>query len=347
MLSRIADAVGAFDERDSLRAHASRYRNLYDAVTDFFRPRRIDGGWTEPFDPLVKEGNQPWAYGGGPGYTEGNAWHYLFFPHHDIHGMAALMGGEKRYVERLDEFFTTEAFYLTNQPLFVQPWLFTYIPGAEWKSHKKVSEVIATNFRLGRNGLPGNDDLGSTSSWAVWSMLGLYPILDGQALYRVGRPVFDSVVIHTHAPDGQPHDVHVVRVGDGDYVGSVKVDGDSNAIGSLAYAALHTASRIEIRCLADHPSEDSIGNASSMLSSYIPNNGFSLQPNPAIDVCIVIVADGLAWEISVIDALGRIIASTSTSTTSHLNTRNLAPGAYLVHGRSGNKHFVSTLCVQR
>lgn len=347
-LAHIAEAVGDIASRDVLLAQSARYRNVYDSQTGFFRPRTLDGSWSEPFDPTAKEGNQWWEYGGGPGFTEGSAWHYLFFPYHDVRGAAILMGGEPRYVQRLDEFFAHEKFRLDNQPLFTQPWLYTYIRGAEWKSHARVREVLASNFSVKRDGIPGNDDLGSTSSWAAWSMLGLYPILDGKAQYRIGRPAFTDVTLQTETPAGQPHRVQIVRIGDGAYVNKVIVDGVANELGALKYSALHAASRIELHCSDEHPDESSIENTSGV-RAHTPAYNVHIAPNPADEVLSIGVDDGLQWFITIFDAFGQAVASTSTHTYAwvHVDVSNLAPGAYFVCGRQDDKSFIRKVLVQR
>nr|WP_308199486.1 glycoside hydrolase domain-containing protein [Chitinophaga sedimenti] len=58
------------------------YRNVYDSVSGFMRPRKADGSWYGPFDPFE------W---GGP-YVEGNAWHWLWSVFHDTRGLVDLVG---------------------------------------------------------------------------------------------------------------------------------------------------------------------------------------------------------------------------------------------------------------
>jgi putative alpha-1,2-mannosidase len=43
--------------------------------------------------------------------------------------------------------------------------------------------------------MPGNDDAGSTSSWYVFSTLGLYPIYPGVAGFVVSSPAFTSMTV--------------------------------------------------------------------------------------------------------------------------------------------------------
>lgn len=48
-------------------------------------------------------------------------------------------------------------------------------------------------------GLPGNDDAGAMSSWALWAMIGLFPMVPGTTTMAVGSPEFTSVTIHAGA----------------------------------------------------------------------------------------------------------------------------------------------------
>ena len=40
------------------------------------------------------------------------------------------------------------------------------------------------------DGYPGNDDLGTLSSWYVFGALGLYPEVPGVGLLAIGSPLF-------------------------------------------------------------------------------------------------------------------------------------------------------------
>lgn len=47
------------------------------------------------------------------------------------------------------------------------------------------------------DGIPGNDDTGTMSAWAVFTMLGLYPDCPGEPYYTLTSPTFDRVEIDT------------------------------------------------------------------------------------------------------------------------------------------------------
>lgn len=42
---------------------------------------------------------------------------------------------------------------------------------------------------------PGNDDTGTMSAWAIFSMIGLYPDCPGMPDYMLTTPTFDKVTI--------------------------------------------------------------------------------------------------------------------------------------------------------
>ena len=52
-------------------------------------------------------------------------------------------------------------------------------------------------FTTAPDGIPGNDDTGTMSAWAVFTMLGLYPDCPGEPYYTLTAPVFDRAEIDT------------------------------------------------------------------------------------------------------------------------------------------------------
>jgi putative alpha-1,2-mannosidase len=84
---------------------------------------------------------------------------------------------------------------MANEPDIGYPYLFNYLPGQEWRTQNKVSELISKHFKNTPDGLPGNDDTGTMSAWLIYSMMGLYPISPAKAVYAVTSPVFDKITI--------------------------------------------------------------------------------------------------------------------------------------------------------
>jgi predicted alpha-1,2-mannosidase len=188
-LARLAEALGHAGDAQELARRAQGYRLLYDARTGLLRPRNADGSFPEPFDPDALEGSMPWPQSGGPGYVEGSAWNYAFFVPHDTPGLIALHGPQA-FVERLQWVLDTGRFSLWNEPDIAYPYLFDYVPGAQWRTQRAVREAMARFFGTGPDGIPGNDDTGTLSAWFVFSALGLYPDAPGIPRYALGSPLF-------------------------------------------------------------------------------------------------------------------------------------------------------------
>ena len=58
-------------------------------------------------------------------------------------------------------------------------------------THKLLKEY----FKNAPEGIPGNDDTGTMSAWAVFNMIGLYPDCPGEPSYTLTSPVFDKITI--------------------------------------------------------------------------------------------------------------------------------------------------------
>ncbi|HJU56544.1 MAG TPA: glycoside hydrolase domain-containing protein, partial [Pyrinomonadaceae bacterium] len=78
--------------------------------------------------------------------------------------------------------------------VFPVPWLYNYA-GAPWKTQAVTRRVLTELFTPDPGGLPGNDDLGATSSWIVFAAVGLYPIIPGVGGFALNSPLFPSVTI--------------------------------------------------------------------------------------------------------------------------------------------------------
>lgn len=194
-VAKLAKALGQAKDAAAFGARALYHRNLYDAGTGFLRPRKADGTWLTPFDPLCCNlGNGKYE---GPGYIEGTAWQYLFMAPHDIAGLKTLLGGDAAFVAKLNTAFTNAGGYYTliNEPDMLYPYLYTYVPGQAWRTQARVRQDIAASFKATRAGLPGNDDAGQTSSRLVFDMLGFYPVDPLSGTYQLGSPVFTTATL--------------------------------------------------------------------------------------------------------------------------------------------------------
>lgn len=189
----LARQFGSADDVADLERRALAYRNVWDPQTRFMRGRRKDGSWYTPFDPaglINGDASQVW-FGTDEQYYEGSAWTWSWHVPHDVQGLINLLGGNGPFVERLTT--AVEHHYEAyNEPGMLQTFLFTHAGRPDLTQHyvRKGLE----NFSSKHDGLPGNDDSGTTSAWLVWAMLGLYPNA-GQDYYYVGSPTFRHAVI--------------------------------------------------------------------------------------------------------------------------------------------------------
>ena len=186
--------------RDSYDKKAEGYKNVMDPASHFMRPRRSDGTWKSPFNPLAITGD----------YTEGNAWQYSFFVPQDVDGFIEAYGGDEAFAERLDSLFTIKEDFIGeqsdvtgligqyahgNEPSHHIAYLYSFC-GRPWKTAEYVNEICRTLYSDTPDGLCGNEDCGQMSAWYVFSALGFYPVTPGSDKYVIGTPLFDNAAIH-------------------------------------------------------------------------------------------------------------------------------------------------------
>ena len=189
-LSLLADALGKKEDAKLFRERAMGYKHYYCKEFGTLRPILPDGTFYSPFDPKQGENFEP-----SPGFPEANAWNYTFYVPHDIKGLAKLMGGQKKFVDKLQMVFDKGYYDMANEPDIAYPYLFSYFKGEAWRTQKLVRELLGKYYHNAPNGLPGNDDTGTMSTWAIFSMMGFYPACPGDLDYVVTSPTFNKVTI--------------------------------------------------------------------------------------------------------------------------------------------------------
>lgn len=190
-LSQFAEALGKKEDAKLFYDRSMGYKHYYCKDFGTLRPILPDGKFYEPFDPKQGENFEP-----SPGFHEGNAWNYTFYVPHDIKGLAKLMGGNKKFVNKLQGVFDDGNYDPANEPDIAYPYLFSYFKGEEWRTQKEVHKILKNGYHNAPNGVPGNEDAGTMSTWAIFSMMGFYPACPGDADYVLTSPVFDKITIH-------------------------------------------------------------------------------------------------------------------------------------------------------
>lgn len=190
-LSNLASALGHKDDARLFLKLSLGYKNYYSKADGTLRPKKADGSWLSPFNP--EDGAD---FSNAPGFHEGSAWNYTFYVPHDIPGLAKLMGGGKAFVDKLQMVFDKGFYDPANEPDIAYPYLFNYFKGEEWRTQEQTYRQLMKNFTDRPDGIPGNDDCGTMSTWALFTMMGFYPDCPGSPYYSLTAPVFDRVTLH-------------------------------------------------------------------------------------------------------------------------------------------------------
>jgi predicted alpha-1,2-mannosidase len=182
------------------------YKNVFDKSTNLMRGRLLNGNWVEPFANLD---SGQLAIGGD--YTEGNAWQYVWQVQHDIPGLIHLMGGNKKFSDKLDSLFTMSSVVFGkgstadvtgligqyahgNEPVHHVAYLYT-LAGNPAKTQQYVRQICDEFYVNKPDGLSGNDDCGQMSAWYLFTAMGFYPVNPADGHYVFGAPQLSKISI--------------------------------------------------------------------------------------------------------------------------------------------------------
>ncbi|MGC8560657.1 MAG: GH92 family glycosyl hydrolase [Phycisphaerae bacterium] len=190
----LAKRLGKPNTRHFFLKRALYYRNVFDPADRVFRPRLSNGKWLQPFSRNQYHG-----------FVENSCWDYQWLEPCDMAWVIHAVG-RARFNRRLEKFFSYQqpnwyALYYNpyNEPDLEAPFEFDF-SGKPWQTQRVVRKVLRQNYTLSYDGVPGNDDCGEMSSWAVMSMMGLYMMDPGKPVMELNSPLFRSIVIHLAAP---------------------------------------------------------------------------------------------------------------------------------------------------
>ena len=201
-IAKAAGVLGRRDTADRFARRAGYWRNVFDPKVGFVRPRLASGAWVEPFDPAKA--------GAGSGFTEGDAWQYLYAPQ-DAGGLIRGLGGDAGLVGKLDATFDAKVdpkqyadvediagmigqYIHGNEPSHHLAYLYAFA-GQPWRGQMRLKQIVDTQYKPAPDGLVGNDDLGQMSAWLIFTALGFYPVAPGSNEYVLGRPFVDRAVM--------------------------------------------------------------------------------------------------------------------------------------------------------
>jgi putative alpha-1,2-mannosidase len=200
-LAELAKIIGNTNDYRFFLARSKSYTNLYNASVGFFCPRRADGSWILPLDPIEPHAEDI--------YREGNAWNYLWFQAGDIPELVSLLGGMDHFRVRLDTFFTAPyhpkvplrdltgvigLYFHGNEQYRHIPYLYDYA-GQPWKTQAVVRNIEKNLYRPVPAGMCGMDDFGCLTGWYVTSALGFSQVDRAGQYYDIGSPLFPKATI--------------------------------------------------------------------------------------------------------------------------------------------------------
>ena len=244
-ISALAGHLGAGQIQRRFLLRAQYWKNIWNsnAAPDggYFMDRNADGSWPtveQDADSDNDQSRKPFTPATGAGFVEGSAAQYVWMVPFDEAGLFRQMGGLEKASARLDRFFYDEHgapavtnagplhAELNNEPSIETPWLYDFAR-QPWKTQQLVHQVLQTLWVDSPKGIPGNDDLGEMSSWAVFAFMGLYPEIPGRAEFLLGSPTFKRITVQR--PGGAVYIEANAAAPDAFYVSKLQVNGRTSS----------------------------------------------------------------------------------------------------------------------
>ncbi|MEO6313726.1 MAG: GH92 family glycosyl hydrolase [Chitinophagaceae bacterium] len=202
-IALMAKRMGKMDDYLYFSKRGEYYKNYFDSSIGFVRGRITENTWRTPFSPFVSEHMKD-------DFCEGNAWQYTWLVPQNVEGLLQLLGGEKKFVAKLDALFTQKGslgasasaditgligqYAHGNEPGHHIPYLYMFA-GRPWKTADKIRYITDSLYSDKPDGICGNEDAGQMSAWYIWSVLGLYPVHPANGVYVFGSPSVDEASI--------------------------------------------------------------------------------------------------------------------------------------------------------
>jgi predicted alpha-1,2-mannosidase len=203
-VAQVANYLGKTDDASTFRARAlAAYPKIWNSKHELMCPLYLNGNSncsSVPFTPYPFEDN----------YVEGSALQWLWFVPHDPAGLVGLFPTNSSFVHKLTNFFVDSLspeqggkwpyanvlangwYWAGNEPDLLTPWLFAYA-GAQYRTANWTRWLNNNLYTVAPDGVPGNDDFGTMSSWYVWAALGIYPQA-GSTRFIIGSPRWNAYI---------------------------------------------------------------------------------------------------------------------------------------------------------
>lgn len=247
-IAQFAKTLGDDKDAATFMERSANWRKIFDPETRYIRARNWKGDFLPNFTPASADG-----------FVEGNSAQYTWMVPYDMKGVVEAIGGGQAAKDRLDEYFSRYGrwdsatngfipyFFISNEPSFENPWVYNWT-GHPWRTQAVVRKALKDLFTTDPDGLPGNDDLGATSSWVVFSQMGIYPAIPGIGGFTLNSPTFPEIDIHL-----ADRSLHIRAEGapEKKYIGSVSLDGKPVENWWIDWNALGKNSELNFKLSAD------------------------------------------------------------------------------------------------
>ena len=245
-LAQLAKRLGNEEDYTYFLNRSMNYKNVYDNESTWMRPKDINGQWLSNFDPYKYQN----------GFIESNGAQSTWFVPHDISGLASLMGGNEKAVQKLNEQFETASklgftsgsahdqelhpeysripINYGNQPSMQTAQIFNQLERHDLAQFWTRSVVDKAYSGLSpATGYNGDEDQGLMGSLAVLMKIGLFQINGGTEMnpeYQIGSPIFNKITIKLN-PNFYPGESFTIEVPNNSssniYVNRVKLNNQS------------------------------------------------------------------------------------------------------------------------
>ena len=210
-LAQLAKKLDLHEDYDYFMERSMNYKNVFDTVVGWMRPKDLEGNWLKDYDP----------YGYENGFNESNGAQSTWFVPHDMNGLAELMGGKSVAVEKLHAQFLKAAeqgftsgnshaqelhpeyrhvpINYGNQPSIQTAFIFNKLGRpdlTQFWSRRVVEKVF--NGLSPSVGYNGDEDQGLMGSLSVLMKLGIFQMNGGtedNPKYELSSPLFPKTVL--------------------------------------------------------------------------------------------------------------------------------------------------------
>jgi predicted alpha-1,2-mannosidase len=206
-IAQVAKALGKTDDQAMFMKRSENWRNIFDPSVGFFRGKKSDGSYLEPFSPIR------W----GDPYVEAAAYQHRFDAPHAIPELIESMGGKEKVIAVLEKMLKMAPDFDTgsygseihemsemaavnfgqyahsNQPSHHILYVFTVAGRQDRTAYwtKRVMDDLYTPDLFA-----GDEDTGSMAAWYILSSLGFYPLCPAKPEYILGAPLFPRATVH-------------------------------------------------------------------------------------------------------------------------------------------------------